>query len=60
MSILTDLSGLLSGHAPIETGVLSGEAPDEYIVITPLPGHEENPAGAERRSRRRRYGHGFR
>ena len=36
MSLLAELTGLLSGIAPIETGVFSDAAPDEYIVITPL------------------------
>jgi len=37
MSILTELNALLSGLSiPVETGVFSGKAPDEYIVITPL------------------------
>jgi len=36
MSILSELTELLSEFAPIETGVFSEEAPGEYIVITPL------------------------
>lgn len=36
MSILSDLNTLLSGFAPVKTGVFSDVAPDEYIVITPL------------------------
>jgi hypothetical protein len=36
MNILTELTALLSGFAPIETGVFSEVAPDEYIVLTPL------------------------
>jgi len=36
MNILSELTGLLGGFAPIETGVFSDEAPSEYIVITPL------------------------
>jgi len=36
MNILSELNALLSGLAPVETGVFSGEAPDEYLVITPL------------------------
>jgi hypothetical protein len=37
MSILTELNSLLNGlQIPVETGVFSGKAPDEYIVITPM------------------------
>ena len=37
MNILTELNTLLNGIGiPVETGVFSGKAPDEYIVITPL------------------------
>ena len=37
MSILTELNRLLNGlKIPVETGVFSEKAPDEYIVITPL------------------------
>ena len=37
MSILSELNTLLSGlRIPVETGVFSGKAPDEYVVITPL------------------------
>ena len=36
MNILSELNILLSEYAPVETGVFSGEAPDEYFVITPL------------------------
>jgi len=37
MSILTELNSLLNGlKIPVETGVFSEKAPDEYIVITPL------------------------
>jgi len=37
MNILTELNALLSGlKIPVETGVFSGKAPDEYVVITPL------------------------
>lgn len=37
MSILTELNTLLSGRPlPVETGIFSGKAPDEYLVITPL------------------------
>ena len=36
MSILSELNALLSRLLPVETGVFSGKAPDEYVVITPL------------------------
>ena len=37
MNILTELNGLLNGLGiPVETGVFSGKAPDEYIVVMPL------------------------
>lgn len=36
MNILEELNTVLSGNAPIETGIFSDVAPDEYIVITPL------------------------
>ena len=37
MNILTELTALLQGLGlPVETGVFSGVAPDEYSVITPL------------------------
>ncbi len=37
MSILSELNSLLDGlHIPVETGVFSTAAPDEYVVITPL------------------------
>jgi len=36
MSILSELTALLSRLLPVETGVFSGKAPDEYVVITPL------------------------
>ncbi len=37
MNILSDLNTALSELGiPIETGVFSGAAPDEYLVITPL------------------------
>jgi len=37
MSFLEELNNLLSGLGlSIETGVFSGKAPDEYIVITPM------------------------
>ncbi|MDD4688325.1 MAG: hypothetical protein PHE51_01075 [Eubacteriales bacterium] len=36
MNILEELNIVLAGLAPIETGVFSDVAPEEYIVITPL------------------------
>ncbi len=37
MNILSELTGLLSElSVSVETGVFSGVAPDEYVVITPL------------------------
>jgi len=36
MNILEELNAALAGIAPIETGVFSDVAPDEYIVISPL------------------------
>lgn len=37
MSLLTELNNLLDELSiPVETGVFSGNAPDEYVVITPL------------------------
>ncbi|MBS3902289.1 MAG: hypothetical protein KGZ54_09775, partial [Dethiobacter sp.] len=36
MSILAGLNALLTGSIPVETGIFSGKAPDEYVVITPL------------------------
>ena len=37
MSILSDINMALTPlNVPVETGVFSDEAPDEYVVITPL------------------------
>jgi hypothetical protein len=36
MSILEELNALIAPILPIETGVFSGKAPDEYVVLTPL------------------------
>ena len=52
MSILTELNTLLTDLGiPVETGVFSGKAPDEYIVITPLADtfelHADNRPQAE-------------
>ena len=46
MNILAELNTLLAGILPVETGVFSGKAPDEYVVITPMadtfPVHADN------------------
>ena len=36
MSILQELNALLSPILPVETGIFSGIAPDEYLVLTPM------------------------
>jgi len=36
MSVLAELNTLLSPVLPVETGVFSDIAPDEYIVLTPM------------------------
>lgn len=37
MSLLTELNALADSLSiPVETGVFSGIAPDEYIILTPL------------------------
>ena len=36
MSILEELTELLSEFAPVETGVFSDAAPEEYMVFTPI------------------------
>jgi len=37
MSILAELDALVTGLGlPVETGVFSGKAPEEYVVLTPL------------------------
>lgn len=37
MNILTELTALLKSLGlPVETGVFSGAAPEEYVVVTPL------------------------
>ena len=37
MSFLEELNSIITGLGlPVETGVFSGQAPPEYIVITPL------------------------
>ena len=52
MSILSELNTLISEVGlPIETGVFSEAAPDEYVVITPLADsyelHADNAPGFE-------------
>ena len=52
MSILSELNTLISEvDLPIETGVFSEAAPDEYVVITPLADsyelHADNAPGFE-------------
>lgn len=51
MSILARLNTVLTGIVSVETGVFSGAAPDEYIVITPLSDtfavHADNAPGLE-------------
>ena len=47
MSFLEELNTLLTGLGlSVETGVFSGKAPDEYIVVTPMadtyPVHADN------------------
>jgi len=47
MSILAELNSLLGRlSVQVETGVFSGKAPDEYVVVTPLadtyPVHADN------------------
>ena len=37
MSILQELNTILDSlGVPVETGVFSGKAPDEYVIITPM------------------------
>lgn len=36
MSILAELNNLFSPVLPVETGVFSGVAPEEYLVLTPM------------------------
>jgi len=37
MSFLSEINRIITGLGlPVETGVFSGKAPDEYVVITPL------------------------
>ena len=52
MSLLSDLQTIAkSCGASVETGVLSGKAPDTYLVITPLSGsfelHADTAPGCE-------------
>ena len=37
MSFLEEINSLLTGlKIPVETGVFSGKAPDEYVIVTPM------------------------
>lgn len=36
MSILQELNSLFSSILPVETGIFSVAAPDEYLVLTPM------------------------
>ena len=52
MSLLEDIQEVLSElNIPIETGVFSDEAPDQYIVVVPLAEtfdlHEDNSPGVD-------------
>ena len=52
MSILEDLNAVCSElNVPVETGIFSDEAPDTYIVITPLSDtfdlHADNTPGVD-------------
>ena len=52
MSFLEELNALLTGIGlSVETGVFSGKAPDEYIVVTPMADtfelHADNRPQAE-------------
>ena len=52
MSILEDLTSILATKGiPVETGIFSDEAPDTYIVITPLSEtfdlHADNAPGVD-------------
>jgi hypothetical protein len=52
MSILSELNNLVTAiPLPVETGVFSGKAPDEYVVILPLSDvfeiHADNRPGYE-------------
>ena len=52
MSLLSDIQTILAPlNIPIETGVFSGKAPDQYIVIVPLSDtfdlHADNSPGMD-------------
>ena len=52
MSILEELTAVCAGlEIPVETGIFSDEAPDTYIVITPLSDsfdlHADNAPGVD-------------
>jgi hypothetical protein len=46
-NILEELTALLSGFLPIETGVFTETAPDSYAVLTPL--NDDFPLSANNR-----------
>jgi len=41
ITILEELNSLLAPVLPVETGVFSNPAPDEYLVLTPLADYYE-------------------
>ena len=52
MSILEELTSVLSlKGVPVETGIFSGEAPDQYMVIVPMADtfdlHADNEPGVD-------------
>lgn len=58
MSVLSEINSVVSTlDIPIETGVFSAAAPDEYVVITPLADryelHADNAPGFETQEARR-------
>ena len=45
MSLLSEIKAAVTGCGlPVETGVFSGEPPEDYVVVTPLADTYE-PAG---------------
>ena len=52
MSLLSEIKAVVNGCGlPVETGVFSGEPPEEYVVVTPLADtyelHADNLPGYE-------------
>ena len=52
MSLLSEIKAAVTGCGlPVETGVFSGEPPEEYVVVTPLADtyelHADNLPGYE-------------